>query len=157
MANFSGSYGFMPIYAMMAMVAALPATIMLWFGAARSAKLEDGSLDYQLLKRRLNRILFPLCTVLYLLLIIPLASGVQGYGNILAQGPAILLAAALPTIGMYGALLFSATILNKNKKLFSGRWLLWTLALMVALMFIGIQVVMVLSTAGSMIEMTSYY
>ena len=152
MANFSGSYGYMPVFAMMAMTVAFPAIVAIWTGIARPARKEDGTLDYQVLQRKLNRVLLPICAALYLLLIIPLAGGVRGYGDILTQGPAILLGAALPTLGLYCALSISAAILNKKMRLFSGAWLALALVLMAAITVVGFQIIMLLSFVGSMLE-----
>ena len=139
MANFSGTVGYMPIYALFAMIASFPATFFVWAGIAGSLKKEDGSMEYQILKRRLNRILLPICIIAFVLCFIPFSFNVLDYGGSLAAyWPAIAWGAGVPTVGIYCVLLFTARRLNGRGLLFKMKWLKWVLissALMLVIAF----------------------
>ena len=152
MANFSGGSGYMPLFAMFGMIASFPATLFLWMGIATSLKTEDGYLDYQILKRRINRIVLPICLVLLVICVMVFVPMVLSYGgNLLAYGLEILWCAAIPTIGMYCSLLLSAGLLNTRNKLTKGKWLLLTLGFSALLALLGIVVMILLdSFCGSL-------
>jgi len=116
--------GFLIIFGLMVSAASFPATLLLWAGMAFTLKKTDGKLDYQILKRRLNRIALPICLVLFVgcAILLYLVTGDQLYYT-----PAILWGAALTTIGMYCSLFFSARIVNSSGSLTRGGWLGLTL------------------------------
>ncbi|MCL2506056.1 MAG: hypothetical protein FWE93_07505 [Alphaproteobacteria bacterium] len=145
MANYSGGSGYMPLFAMFAFFASFPATLFIWTGMATSSKTEDGALDYQILKRRINRTVLPSCLVLFVICVIVFVPMVLSYsGNLLAYGLEILWCAAVPTIGMYCTLFLSAKLLNTGNKLTKGKWLLLTLGFSALLVVLGIVVMMLL-------------
>jgi len=149
MANFSGGSGYMPLFAMIGMIASFPGTLVLWLGMATSLKTEDGTLDYQILKRRINRIVLPICLVLFVICVIVFVPMVLSYsGNLFAYGLEILWCAAVPTIGMYCTLCLSAKLLNTRNKLTKGKWLLLTLGFSALLVVLGIVVMMLLDAVG---------
>jgi len=72
-------------------------------------------------------------------------------GSIWAYGLEILWGAAVPTIGMYCSLFFTAKLLNSNGHLSKAKWLLCTLAFSVLLMILGVFFLFVLdSFCGSL-------
>ena len=112
--------GFLIIFGLLVSAASFPVTLLLWAGMAFSLKKTDGKLDYQILKRRLNRIVLPLCIVLFVgcAILLYLVTGDQLY-----YAPAILWGAALTTIGMYCSLFFSAKIADRHGNLTRGEWM----------------------------------
>ena len=136
MANFSGGSGYMPLFAIFGAIAFIPAALVLWTGLAISMETENGTLDYQILKRRLNRILLPICIVLFVPWAIFLGTAV--YGSIFAYGLAVLWCAAVPTLGIYCSIFLSAKLLNGEGKLTKGKWLLCTLIFSVLILAAGI-------------------
>jgi hypothetical protein len=127
MANYSGGSGYMPLFAMFGMIVSFPATLFIWTVMATSIKKEDGKLDYQILKRRLNRIILPICLFPFVICVIIFVPMVLSYGgNLLAYGLEILWCSAIPTIGVYCSLLLSARMLNNAGKLSKGKWFLLT-------------------------------
>ena len=136
MANFSGGSGYMPLFAIFGAIAFIPAALLLWTGLAISMETENGTLNYQILKRRLNGILLPICIVLFALWGGFLTTTV--YGSILAYGLAILWCAAVPTLGIYCSIFLSAKLLNNRWKLTKIKWLLCTLGFTVLILAAGI-------------------
>ena len=140
MANFSGSFGYIPMYAMLGMIASLPATLFLWTGLALSLKKEDGKLNYQVLKRRLNWFVLPICLVVLGYGVQICVQQISFYGrsnNILFDALVILWSLAFPSFGMYCSMLFSAMLLNAKGKLSKGKWFLLTLLFAILLTAIG--------------------
>ena len=146
MANFSGGSGYMPLFALNEAIVFIPITVMIWTGMAAALKKEDGSLDYQRLKRRLTRILLPICAVLFALAFYLNFIGV--YGNILAYFLATLWASAVPTWGIFCAIALPAKILSTRGHLYKGRWFIWSSVCAVAISLIGILVFILLSILG---------
>ena len=145
MANFSGGSGYMPVFAILAMVISFPATVLIWAGMAPSLKKEDGTLDFNILKRRLNRILLPICLAACVLLVISFVPMVVSYGgSFLTYGLAIIWGAAIPTIGIYCAMFFSARRLNAKGNLVRGKWGYMTAAYSVLIIAIGFLALMFL-------------
>ena len=151
MANFSGGYGYMPVAAIFGFFASFAATFLLWAGMALPLKKENGSLDYQILKRRLNHILLPICLVLFVPCVTFLATTL--YGSILAYGLATIWAAAVLTIGMYCSIYFSAMLLNSKGKLSFIKWLLLTLLFLILLAVLGFFILLLLIGIGHQLEM----
>ena len=154
MANFSGGSGYMPVYAILGALAFVPAVLLLWTGFAISLKTENGNLHYQILKRRLNRILLPICIVLFIPWAIYLGTAI--YGNIFAYGLALLWCAGVPTLGIYCCMLFSAMLLNAKGKLSKGKWLLLTLGFAVLLLTAGIGIFLLLLGLGDLLDTLTY-
>ena len=72
MANFSSGSGYFIMSLFVSFIFTLPASLLLWGGMALPLKTKDGTLDYQILKRRLIRIALPICLVVSLILIFAL-------------------------------------------------------------------------------------
>ena len=145
MANFSGGSGYMPLYALFAMFISFPATMLIWTGTALSLKKENGMLDYNILKRRLTRILLPICIVAFVLLVILFVPSVLSYGgSFLTYGLAIIWGAAIPTMGIYCAMFFSARSLAVKGNLTQGKWGLRTAAYSALIIAIGFVALMFL-------------
>ena len=138
MANFSGGYGYMPVFAMLAMIVSFPATLTIWAGMAHSPKQEDGTIDYGILKRRLDRILLPICIAAFALCFALFTPSVLSYGgNFWAYAPAIAWGAGIPTIGIYWSLSSAAKRLHSKGNLLPGKWGGRALAKAAALLAIG--------------------
>jgi len=148
MANFSAGSYYMPLIALLGMLVSLPATALLWLGMARALKKEDGTLDYAILKRRLNRIALPVCLALFVPVAIYLPYQIADLSEILYYLPAVLWGAAVPTVGMYCAIFLSAALLSKKGKLTSGRWLGATLGFSALLIVAGVVVLFLLAGLG---------
>jgi len=153
MANFSGGYGYMPVYAIFGVIVSFPAAFVLWTGFAISFKNEDGALDYQILKRRLNRIVLPLCLILFIPWTIFLATTL--YGSIWAYALATVWAAAIPGIGIYCSMLFSAKLLAAKEKLTKGSWLVLTLIFLAAIALLGLYIMFLLTDLGDTLDSLS--
>jgi len=171
MANFSGSYSYIFLFVILGVMVIVPAVTAIalglmfnWLVIIRPAKLDDNILNYDILRERLNRILLPICSVLYLILIIPIALllpqispadswDLERYANLTNQAPAILLGAAILPLGVYAALTFSAFLLRKRGNIPTSTWLLRSSALMVVLTVTGIVSALALSSAGVYIGM----
>jgi len=124
MANFSGGSGYMPLFALYGMIALVPAALLLWTGMALPFKDEKGLLNYQILKKRLNRILLPICLIAFVLCIVLYAPMVTSYGgNLLAYAPEILWCAGVPTMGIYFAISATARKLAGREQLYRNKWL----------------------------------
>ena len=122
MANFSASGSYAVYSAIVAFIICLPAMCFLGLGVADSSKTEDGTLDYQILKRRLNRIVLPISLVLFVVLFWWLLIEQS------SENPYITLwGSAGPTIGMYCSLIFWAALLDADDNLYIGRWLFLSL------------------------------
>jgi len=138
MANFSGGSGYMPMFAMLAMIVAAPAGLFINLGLAINAKKEDGTLDYQIVKTRLIRIILPLALVLFALCLFAYVPNVLDYGGDLrAYWMEILWCAAVPTLGIYFVLFASAKFLDGKSKLTKVNWFFITLILIIILAVIG--------------------
>jgi len=148
MANFSAGSYYMPLFAWIGMIFSLPATALLWLGMARALKKEDGTLEYAILQRRLNRIVLPVCLALFVPGAIFLSTAIMDLSDLFYYLPAILWGAAVPTVGIYATLSLSAARLNKKGKLTSGKWLGVTLGFAALLIVIGIVGLMLLTALG---------
>ena len=138
MANFSGGYGYMPVFALYAMIIAVPATLIILAGCASSIKKGNGMLNYQILKRRLNYIMLPICLISFVMCFVIFVGSVLDYGGGLwVYMPSIVWAAAIPTIGLYMVAFLSAKRLNKANKLITKKILLITLGFGILLVILG--------------------
>jgi len=150
MANFSGGSGYMPLWAMMGAIVSLPAMALLWTGMAISLRNVNGMLDYNILKKRLNSIVLPICLVLFIPCVILFSTSI--YGSILVYGPAALFGALVPTIGIYCSLFFSAKLLDSKGSLSKGKWFLLTLGIMALLAISGFFIFSLLVSLGDFIN-----
>jgi len=135
MANFSAGSGYMPMMSLFGAIASLPATFFVWTGMALSVKTEDGILDYPILKRRLNRVVLPICLMLFALLAWICVGNV--YGDILAYLPASLWGALFPSLGIYLSLYYSAKIIKRSSYLTKSRWLSAAMAFITVIAVVG--------------------
>ena len=138
MANFSGAGGYIPMYSIFGAIFSFPATFLLWSGLAISLKKEDGKLNYTIIKRRLKRIILPICLLFFVLFAIICINQLSFYG---VNASAILLSiwfSSVYSVGMYLPIFYSAKILDEKGNLTKKRWLLLTLALALAMAIIGI-------------------
>jgi hypothetical protein len=138
MANFSGAGGYIPMIAMFGAIFSFPATFFLWTGLAVSLKKEDGKLNYSILKRRLNRIILPICLASSIPWIIFCVNQLSFYGS---STSAIMLAvwtSAVHSVGMYLPIFYSAKLLDARNNLTKGKWLLLMLAFAVLMVIIGV-------------------
>jgi len=150
MANFSGGYGYMPVWAIIGTLVSIPVLLLLWTGFAFSLKKDDGTFDYPVLKRRLHHILLPICIVLFISWLILLLNTL--YGSKLAYGIATLWGAAIPTIGIYCSIYFSARFLNAKGILSKKKWFQWTLIFTAILVVIGGIVLVLLTGLGDFLD-----
>lgn len=151
MANFSGGSGYMPLVAIFGAIASFPVTLIIWMGMAISLEKEDGTLDYQILKIRLNRTLLPICLVFSVIIGIFLVSSFNpsAYGgSIKDYGLAILWGMAIPALVMYGSMFLSSMLLNAIGHLSKAKWFLLTLAFAALLVVLSIDVLNSLVSLG---------
>jgi len=157
MANFSSGAGawvaflvlFIPIFSWIAM---FPATFFVWAGFALPIeKEEDGQMDYFILERRLNRILFPICVAVYVLLIVLAVWGALGLDIEASEAVDIIIGTFIfallmipPTFGIYFSAKKAAFMLYEENKLTKGKYLRYLLiaALFKILATIGVMVVL---------------
>ena len=138
MANFSGAGGYIPLLAVFGVFYSFPATFFLWTGLAVSLKKEDEKLNYFILKRRLQRIVLPICMVYTILWIVFCIDQLSSYGS---STLAILLTVWISTVHsveMYLPIFCSAKLLNKRNNLTKGKWFALTLAFAVLMVIIRI-------------------
>ena len=135
MANFSSGAGHLMMLGMiMSWMIILPLMFLVWAGFALPMKSEDGILNYQVLVRRLNRILLPICIVLFGLLFWSISGTISEAGVLLP-----LWVASFPTLGIFLAARQSAAWLHASKRrsLTKGKWFLFLLVAVVSLILIG--------------------
>ena len=140
MANFSGGSGYMMFGAWGAMIIAFPATLFLWAGFAASLKKEDGKLNYQILKRRLNIIVLPICLIAFAICFYFISSFLSPdiYGGTLSEyWPTVLWCSAIPAIGVYCSIALPAALLNANGNLSKGKWFSMMLVFLIIITVIG--------------------
>jgi len=152
MANFSGGAGYMPYFAMLAFLAAFPAALILWTGLATTMTTDDGLLDYPILKRRLKRVLLPICLILFIacssLLVLTLDPSTYG-GRVQDYWLSMLWAAAVTTIGIFFSMYLSAKLLSTlGKHLTKVKWFLCTLVFTALMLILGFFIFMVLVSFG---------
>ena len=141
MANFSGGSGYMPMFAFFSAICAVPAAILLWTGMALPIKTENGQLDYAIIKRRMLRIVLPVCIAAYIFLVYISAQSVSSYSdNYWDYGLAILVSAVFLTFVPYLSVFFAARYLNADVSLTKKRFLLWTVIFSVALTILSVLV-----------------
>ena len=149
MANFSAGSGYLPMFAVMCAIVSVPAALLLWTGMALPLKKVNGYLDYAVFKRRMLRIVLPVCIAFYILFVYMGASGTLPYsGGKLAYWPAILANAVILAFVPYLSSLFAAGRLNAVGRLTMGKCLLWTAIFSVALTLLGLAVFMGFLTLG---------
>ena len=138
MANFSGAGGYIPMLAMYGAFFSFPATFLLWTGLAASLKKENGKLDYFILKRRLKRIVLPICMALIIPWIVFCKNQLSSYGS---SPSAVMLAfwtSAVLSVGIYLPIFWAAKLLDKRGNLTKGKWLSLTFAFAVLMVVIGV-------------------
>ena len=138
MANFSGAGGYIPMLAMFGAFFSFPATFLLWTGLAVSLKKEDGKLDYFILKRRLKRIVLPICMAFTILWIIFCINQLSFYGSSTSAILLTIWTSAVHSVGMYLPIFCSAKLLNERNNLTKGKWFSLTLAFAVLMVIIGV-------------------
>jgi hypothetical protein len=150
MANFSSGaaqWGFFMIFMVLPIswLFMIPAMFFVWSGFARPLMEDDGTIDYAVLKRRLDRVLLPICAIGFALFLgfFLLPRGMMSEFMIAEIGFTALL--MLPhTLGLYVTARLSALLLHKLGRLTAG---LYKLCLLVPpVVFIAVIVVLFVST-----------
>ncbi|MCL2048529.1 MAG: hypothetical protein FWG87_07355 [Defluviitaleaceae bacterium] len=137
MANFSSGAAVMAFYALLNVLFSLPVTLLLWSGLAVSLKKEDGKLNYFILERRLDRIIFPICVLCTILTIILCINSLSFYSWDEPDTIVYAVFASIIPLGMYLPISFSARLLDKTDRLTRGKWFLLTLAFAVLMLVVG--------------------
>jgi len=135
MANFSGGGSYLLLGYILIALCSFPATLLIWTGLAVPLKKINGALDYAVVKRRLKRILLPICLALSIPVFMMLKEAedpVTWWEHFL-----VFIVSLVPTIGVYFSISFSAKRLNKKEKLTKGNWLLQTLGYAILAIIIG--------------------
>ena len=138
MANFSGAGGYIPMLAMYGAFLSFPATFFLWTGLAVSLKKEEGKLDYFILKRRLKRIVLPICIALSIPWIVFCINQLSFYGSDPSSVRLAIWTSTVYSIGMYLPIFCAAKVLDKSGNLTKGKWFSLTLAFAVLMVIIGV-------------------
>jgi len=138
MANFSSGAGHLMMFGMFfSWIIILPSMFFVWAGFALPMKSENGEVDYQILIRRLDFILLPICVGLFCLLFFGMTI------NAVSESDGSLLlafwVAAFPTLGIFFAARASASALRNSKadKFTKGKWLLYLLLFAILLIIVG--------------------
>jgi len=138
MANFSSGAGHLMMFSMFfSWIFILPSIFFVWAGFALPMKSENGGIDYQVLIKRLDFILLPICVGLFCLLFFGMTI------NVISESDGSLLlafwVAAFPTLGIFFAARASASVLRNSKaeKFSKGKWLLYLLVLAILLIIAG--------------------
>jgi hypothetical protein len=139
MANFSSGAGVLAFVGFFMWICIFPAAFIVWTGFALSLKSESGNINYHVLVRRLNRVLLPICLVLFVILSLFLlwsTAFYSGYRYILL----LLWIALFPSVGIFAAARISLDGLNDSKPegFTKGQWLLRLLVTAVILKICGI-------------------
>ena len=66
MANFSGAGGYAPLYIMLAAFATFPATLLVWTGIAITSTKENGTYNWEIVKRKLRIALLILFAIAFI-------------------------------------------------------------------------------------------
>jgi len=111
--------------------------LLLWSGLAVSLKKEDGKLNYFILERRLDRIIFPICVLCTILTIILCINSLSFYSWDEPDTIVYAVFASIIPLGMYLPISFSARLLDKTDRLTRGKWFLLTLAFAVLMLVVG--------------------
>ena len=138
MANFSSGSSFLGMFAFLSMINTLPMILILWAGLAIPMNFEEDK-DNSLLKRRVNRIVLPICVVLFVLAVLMLSTDNMYISSMARAMPAIIWISAFPTIGVWGALRLAANTAISKKE-----WLAISLAYGVALAIGGVIISIIL-------------
>lgn len=127
MANFSsgaGMWAFLAIFVLPVFL--FPAMLIVWVGFALPLETEDGTINYEILVRRLNRVLLPICATVfilplavYILPLIPHSLTLNAFMGMFSL--AILI--SIPIFGIFFASRLAAAGLHKSGRLSKGRYL----------------------------------
>jgi hypothetical protein len=136
MANFSSGAGALLFGIMfLSWIFTLPAMIFVWLGFALPIKKVDGMLNFEILKRRLNRILLPICCVFFAFWSYALWVTGEMF-DVPWDSIFVILFAAYSTFGIYFAARWSAVFLFKKNKLTKVDYF-WALIISGVLIFVG--------------------
>jgi hypothetical protein len=124
MANFSSGAGAL-IFAIIfsSGIFTLPAMILVWTGFALPIKKGNGMLNFKILQRRLNRILFPICCVFFAFWIYALWDTGEIFDSF-EDSIIVVLFSAYSTLGIFFAARWSAIFLFKKNKLTKSNYLI---------------------------------
>jgi type IV secretory pathway TrbD component len=142
-ANFSSGAGVLAFYGIfMSWITIFPVVFFVWLGFALPMKKEDGAIDYYVLKRRLNRILLPICLVLFALFHSGHRNTVAVYCGpncVHSYIPLSLWVAFFPTVGIFAAARLSAAWLFKSdpSEFTKGAFFWWLLGVAFMLTIVG--------------------
>ena len=156
MANFSGAGGYIPMMAMYGSIFSFPATLLLWTGLAVSFKKEGGKIDYTILKRRLIRVVFPICIALSIPWIVFCINQLSSYGSDVASIMLAIWTSTVHSVGMCVPIFYAAKVLIKRGNLIKKEWFNLTFAFaiyMVISVVVGTFLLMVLQGLMSWLEL----
>jgi len=138
MANFSAGSGLLPLFAVFGAIVSIPVTLSLVSGVVNSIKKEGGNLNYQSIKDDMKRSALRECIAIFVVLAVLNASFI--FGSIFEYWPIILWSAAIPTLGMYFSVLYSAKYVAGSRDLTKGNWQLFAIVFVIlfAIMFLPI-------------------
>jgi len=137
MANFSSGAGMLVFIGAFASMFVFPPVLLIWAGFALPVRTEYGEINYPILVKRLNRVLLPICIVLFCVL---LYNGIFDFISFQAgEVLSVIWTAAFPTLGLFLTARISAARLydSHSRDFTKGWWLVSLLLYTIALIVIG--------------------
>ena len=141
MANYSAGSGFLPHIALLGAIVSIPITLSLLSKIVYLIEDEGGKLNYQTIKSKMKR--SALLKYLAVFVVLAALNASLIIGSIFDYGLAILWSAAIPTLGVYLSVLYSAKFTADSRNLTKGNWQLFAVAFVVlfAIMFFPILII----------------
>ena len=141
MANFSGSGGYIPVYAMLGVAASFPAMLLLWTGLAVSSKIEDGEINLKALKRKILLIMLPV-GILTLIGSVSMVIGQTSFygGSVVFYMLAVTMLLCIGFAGAYMSIYYSAKRFSESSRLTKVKWFLMALIFFVLTLSVEIAV-----------------
>jgi len=152
MANFSGGSGYLPIYAIFGFVFSFPITFFICLGMAAIPYDAEGLLDTTAIRKKLVKIILPLCVLIFGFLFYSLADTNRLYGDFKAYGFLIAWISFILTFGIFFSLLLALKYIEKKGVRTRQRFFLCTLGYLVLIMIIGVIGMIVFSTLGDSLQ-----
>jgi len=122
----------------------LPAIFIIGAGMGMTGVAGNGKLDYQILKRKLDSYLKPICLVVFCIVLFASLYLVLFEGMDLSKIHIFLLFGAFP-IGIHISMSYSAETLNSKGKLFAGRWLMLSIVYILLFGVVGLFLLLMFS------------